>query len=249
MQQSSVTNSDQAWKNYWHELHTLALANPKLSGSIWDWDPAITGAADLERFHTYFNPKLPLIDLGCGKGNQTRYLATHFPNTIGVDVSADAIALARDEGGAHFEILNALMPTDIEIFHHRHGDANVYMRGVLHCIDKEKQQILTNNVSQLLGKSGVLYLLGPSTEMMNYVQQLAQQYGAMPYQLGLVMKHKIDIRGINEAIISGLFPSDRFEILTHGNTYYEEKQVALTPDGKQTIPFRPPLYFSIICKK
>src|SRR5688572_30905432 len=40
---------------------------------------------------------VPIVDLGCGNGRQSRYLARYFDQVIGADVSPSAIELARQE--------------------------------------------------------------------------------------------------------------------------------------------------------
>ena len=38
-----------------------------------------------------------VLDIGCGNGRQTRFLARHFQKVVGVDISAAAVELARRE--------------------------------------------------------------------------------------------------------------------------------------------------------
>ncbi|NED05056.1 class I SAM-dependent methyltransferase, partial [Streptomyces sp. SID6648] len=61
-----------------------------------DAEPALTAGRHLAHFEPHLtDPALPLIDLSCGNGTQTRYLAERFPHVVGADLSAAALEHAR----------------------------------------------------------------------------------------------------------------------------------------------------------
>ncbi|MFF0450846.1 class I SAM-dependent methyltransferase [Streptomyces sp. NPDC004609] len=80
----------EAWEGFWNE----ATGEP---GEVfWDTEPALTAGPHLAIYEPYVDaPALPLLDLGCGNGTQTRFLADRFPLVVGIDLSSAAIELAR----------------------------------------------------------------------------------------------------------------------------------------------------------
>src|SRR5262245_20494622 len=80
-----------SWENYWRDLP------PRPHEAIWDVDPEVTAARHLSIFEQYFNADLPVFDLGCGTGTQTRYLAGRYDRVLGFDFSTAALAVARAE--------------------------------------------------------------------------------------------------------------------------------------------------------
>jgi SAM-dependent methyltransferases related to tRNA (uracil-5-)-methyltransferase len=78
-----------SWENYWSTLSGTP-------GEIfWDADPAHAAQQDLGLFPRLCRPQLPLIDLGCGNGTQTRFLADHFSKVIGTEISPAAVRLPK----------------------------------------------------------------------------------------------------------------------------------------------------------
>ncbi|MBV7334795.1 methyltransferase domain-containing protein [Chloroflexi bacterium TSY] len=124
------------WDNYWRGVQETG---PK-GQVMWDNVPDMASAGDLRRFKEHMNPELPIVDLGCGNGRQTRFLAQHFARVVGVDVSPAAIQKAQAEtapaSNIEFRVLNAINPEEAATFHDEFGDVNIYVRGVLHVIQK-----------------------------------------------------------------------------------------------------------------
>lgn len=119
---------ERAWESFWEDA-------PDGPGAVfWDADPSVTAERHLPHFEGHFDPGLPLVDLGCGNGTQTRFLARHYRRVIGVDLAHAAVARARREdpyGEAAYQRLDGADP-EARRLHDELGDANVYMRGVLH---------------------------------------------------------------------------------------------------------------------
>lgn len=120
----------EAWEGFWRE----ASAEP--GAVFWDAEPVLTVGPHLALFEPYLaDPGLPLVDLGCGNGTQTRYLADRFPHVLGVDLSAAALDHARradPAGQAAYRQLDAAAKEETQALHAELGDTNVYLRGVLH---------------------------------------------------------------------------------------------------------------------
>ena len=69
-----------SWESFWS-------TSTGASGEIyWDADPAHAAQQDLVLFKGHIDPQLPMIDLVCGNGTQTRFLAGHFAKVLGTEI-------------------------------------------------------------------------------------------------------------------------------------------------------------------
>ncbi len=139
----------QAWEGFWSEA-------PEERGAVfWDAEPTLTAARHLALFEPHLtDAQLPLIDLGCGNGTQTRFLADRFPHVVGADLAGAALDRARradPDGRAAYRQLDAADKAEVEALHAELGDANVYLRGVLHQSAAEDRQPLADGLAVLLG--------------------------------------------------------------------------------------------------
>jgi trans-aconitate methyltransferase len=101
----------------------------------------------------------PVVDVGCGNGNQARWLNDRWPAVVGVDASAAAVERARDVHGGHvrFQILNILDASGTRALAEDLGPANVLVRFVLHLQSTpEDRAIATANVRVLTGGEGTV---------------------------------------------------------------------------------------------
>mgnify|MGYP001793987442 CR=1 FL=1 len=148
---ASANRYSTSWEGFWSTLSGT-------SGEIfWDADPAHASQQELGLFQSYIDPQLPLIDLGCGNGTQTRFLAKHFAKVMGTEISPAAIEIARTKNGApniSYRLLDVLCPVDAQALHEEVGDANLYIRGVLHQLSPAKQAHTIESIDQLLGGPG-----------------------------------------------------------------------------------------------
>jgi SAM-dependent methyltransferase len=139
----------------------------------------------------YADPQLPLIDLGCGNGTQTRFLANHFAKVIGTEISPAAVQIARTKHAApnaSYRVLDVLRPDDAQALHEEIGDANVYVRAVLHQLSPSDHATAIQSIERLLGAKGILYLIELSSSAEPFFAQLIQQYGPPP-GLARVFQH------------------------------------------------------------
>jgi SAM-dependent methyltransferase len=203
-----------SWEGYW----STATGAP---GEIfWDADPPHAAQQDLVLFQDYVDPQLPLIDLGCGNGTQTRFLADHFAGVIGTEISPTAVAIAQTKNAApniSYRILDVLCPDDAQALHEEIGDANLYMRTVLHQLSPADHATAIQSIERLLGIRGILYLIELSSAAEPYFTQLIKQYGPPP-GLARVFQHEITPGMLNENDLEALFPPDRFTILCTGQS-------------------------------
>lgn len=203
-----------SWENYWT---TVTGAKGEI---FWDADPIHAAQEDLELLRDHFNPSLPLVDLGCGNGTQTRFLANHFARVIGTEIAPAAVELARKTNGApnvSYRLLDVLRPGDAQRLHQEIGDANLYVRTVLHQLSPTDHKAAVESIEQLLGAAGILYLIELSSAAEPFFAQLIQQYGPPP-GLARVFQHQITPGMLNEKDLATLFPAGRFALLKTGES-------------------------------
>jgi SAM-dependent methyltransferase len=204
-----------SWENFWS---TTTGAPGEI---FWDADPAHASQEDLALFRDFVDPQLPLIDVGCGNGTQTRFLANHFTRVIGTEIAPAAVDLAGKTNGAAnitYRVLDLLQPDDARAVHREIGDANLYLRAVLHQLSPTDQLPAAQSLERLMGARGTLYLLELSSAAEPFFAQLIQQYGPPP-GLARVFQHQITPGLLHEDHLTTLFPADRFTLLKTGPSH------------------------------
>ncbi len=209
---TSVNRYATSWENFWS---TTTGAPGEI---FWDADPAYAAQQDLALFKSHADPHLPLIDLGCGNGTQTRFLANHFAKVIGTEIAPAAVELAERTNGAAnvtYRVLDVLRPDDAAALHGDIGDTNIYMRAVLHQLSRSDHATAVQSIERLLGMEGILYLVELSSEAETFFAKLIAEYGPPP-GLARVFQHQITPGMLHENDLESLFPSDRFTLLDQG---------------------------------
>lgn len=206
-----------SWESFW----STSTGAP---GEIfWDANPAYAAQQDVALFQGTLDPQLPLIDLGCGNGTQTRFLADHFQRVLGTEISPAAVEIARTKHAAaniSYRVLDVLSPDAAQALHEEIGDANVYMRAVLHQLSPADQETAIQSIARLLGTKGTLYLIELSSAAEPFFARLIQQYGPPP-GLARVFQHQITPGMLNENELEKLFPPDRFTLIRTGKSYIQ----------------------------
>ncbi|MET8131501.1 class I SAM-dependent methyltransferase [Streptomyces sp. NPDC005251] len=178
-----------AWEGFWRE------APGEQGGVFWDAEPALTAAVHLALFEPRLTaPDLPLVDLGCGNGTQTRFLADRFPQVVGTDLAPAALDHARTAdptGRARYRLLDVADKTETEALHAELGDANVYMRGVLHQTEPDDRQPLADGLATLVGERGLVFLVELAEAAGPLLRGLAQSPDGPPAKLAPVFRHGI----------------------------------------------------------
>lgn len=234
----TTTNRYQrVWENYWKSL----------SGApgevLWDVPPEQAAALDLAVFVDHVDPSLPMIDIGCGNGTQTRFLAEHFLTVIGTEISSQALAVAaQDDPGSQtgYRLLDLLDHVAVAALHAETGDANLYVRTVLHQLDPSDHAAAAAGIAELIGDQGVAMVVELSSAAESF---LAEMIGgsAPPPQLARVLQHEITPGLLDERDIGALFPPDRFAVLASGPTAIRTCYTA--PGGDQ---MRVPAFFVVL---
>jgi cyclopropane fatty-acyl-phospholipid synthase-like methyltransferase len=233
----SANRYSTSWENFW----STSTGAP---GEIfWDADPSHAAQQDLALFQSHMDPQLPLIDLGCGNGTQTRFLAGHFAKVMGTEISPAAVEIARTKHAApnvSYRVLDVLSPDAAQVLHQEIGDANVYMRAVLHQLSPADHATAIQSIERLLGRKGVLYLVELSSAAEPFFAQLIQQYGPPP-GLARVFQHQITPGMVNENDLDVLFPADRFTLLRTGPSHIHT--VHTLPTGEAV---KVPAFYAIL---
>lgn len=212
----SVTSQyREAWEGFWREA-------PDEQGAVfWDAEPSLTGGVHLALFEPYLaDPGLPLVDLGCGNGTQTRFLADRFAHVVGADVSAGAVDHARrtdHAGEASYRLLDAAEKGEAELLHGELGDANVYMRSVLHHLVADDRQAVVDGMAELLGGRGRALLVELSEAAKPVLQDLAQSPAGPPPKLEPVLRHGIAPSDIADDKIPAYLGAAGLTVLASGD--------------------------------
>ncbi|MFI6638046.1 class I SAM-dependent methyltransferase [Streptomyces sp. NPDC050504] len=203
-----------AWEGFWQEA-------PEGRGTVfWDSEPALTSGVHLALLEPELADRgLPLVDLGCGNGTQTRYLADRLPRVLGVDLSAAAVRQARggDElGEVRFEQLDAADGAAVARLHAELGDANVYVRGVLHQAEEADRQALADAVAVLVGERGRAILVELAEAAGPLLLELAKDPGGPPPKLRPVFEHGIAPGRVADAALLGHIAAAGLDVLASG---------------------------------
>jgi hypothetical protein len=119
------------------------------------------------------------VDVGCGNGNQTRWLNDRWPAVVGVDMSAAAVERARKAHGSHvrFQVLNILDGSGTRALAQDLGPVNMLVRFVLHLQPTpEERGAATANLRVLAGGEGTIVNLEVVNDgtLLDHVTALAE---------------------------------------------------------------------------
>lgn len=204
---------DRHWEKFW-----ATVGKTGQNGEVvWDSTPELAAAEDLPRFQKYMDRTVPILDLGCGNGRQSRYLAQFFDTVIGADVAPSAIDIARkettEEKNVVYRVLDAVSPEQAKRFHDEFGDVNVYIRTVMHVIQKVDRPKFVESLKILLGEKGVLYQIELSSQALNYFRSLpVKGKMGLPPLIERVVQHGVVPVGFETKEQGTLFPESEWEI-------------------------------------
>ncbi|MFJ6739849.1 class I SAM-dependent methyltransferase [Streptomyces sp. NPDC091279] len=203
----------ESWEGYWRATSDTP------GEAIWDIDPALSAVPHSELLLPHADTSLPVVDLGCGNGTQTRYLATLFPRAIGVDLSQAAIDHARradPAGVAEFEQLNLVDRDAVLALRERIGDANIYMRAVIHQSEPQDRAAVADAVATLLGSRGRAFVTELTHASKAVLQQAMQDPGGPPEKLRRVFTHGLKPADAEDMEIPDLLHAAGLTVLASG---------------------------------
>jgi hypothetical protein len=141
---------------------------------------------------------------------------------VGLDVSKEAIAIAKNEHhekSVDFDVLDATDINKASIIHGKYGDANIYMRGVLHQILDEDRKAFQATLIHLMGNKGKLYCIEVADNIRNYFEQSNENFSQLPSSMRQVFLSNLPPKGLSLETIDDFFPSDRFQVSNCGKSY------------------------------
>ncbi|MBJ7904042.1 methyltransferase domain-containing protein [Streptomyces sp. DSM 110735] len=214
------------WESYWEET-------PDEGGSaIWDADPSLSAGPHSELLLPHADSDRVIVDLGCGNGTQTRYLATRFARAVGVDLSHAAVDHARraaKDNAVEFEQLDLTDAEAVRDLHARLGDSNVYMRAVIHQSEPEARPAVAAAVAELIGSAGRAFVVELTSESREVLQRAAGGPDGPPPKLRRVFQHRLKPADAPDEEIPRLLGEAGLEILATGETVLP--QTEHFPDG------------------
>jgi SAM-dependent methyltransferase len=217
----SPRDQGMAWDRFWASIQCTGPDGEVL------WDAASADELNGVRARAlaHMAMSLPVVDVGCGNGRFSRLLAGSFPQVLGIDVSAHAVRRAEDESGdvdnVMYRVLDASAPDAGKQLFDELGEANVFMRGVLHVLDAEQRKRTAANLRDLIGQRGVVYF-AETNYAGDPLDQLVAQ-GATPTKMPEPLRKCIAAglkppRHFGEAQLAALFPPMYWETLDSGPT-------------------------------
>ncbi len=203
------------WDWFWSSITTTGDGGDVL------WDSDDTGEALRYRalLETHADPRLPVVDIGCGNGRFSRMLAGTFPRVVGVDVSAAAIARARFETGPTAGVSYlALDVTEAgageRLRAELGGDANVFVRGVLHVLPAPARRAVASTVAALAGARGAVLIAETDYRgsRLGYLELLGAGPRGLPPALARIVRSGLPApTPFGAAELEDCFPPDRWE--------------------------------------
>ncbi|MGW7414477.1 class I SAM-dependent methyltransferase [Streptomyces sp. NPDC054863] len=204
-----------AWEGFWQE------APDRVGGVLWDAEPALTAGIHLALFEPHMTEAaLPVVDLGCGNGTQTLFLADRFSRVAGLDLAPSAIARARrsdPQGQVRFAVADATESGDVRQLHRELGDAQVYLRSVLHQCESADRGPVAAAVAALVGERGRAFVVEPAEAAGRILRELARHPDGPPPKLRPVFAHGIVPGLMPDAEVPGLFRAAGLDVLASGS--------------------------------
>jgi SAM-dependent methyltransferase len=206
-----------AWESYWQETSDAP------GEAIWDSAPALASVPHTELLLPHADAARTIVDLGCGNGTQTRYLATRFAHAVGVDLSHAAVDHARraaeeDGSAAEFQQLDLTDSEAVRALHSRLGDSHVYMRAVIHQSEPHARVAVASAVAELIGARGRAFVVELTSASRQVLQRAAEGPAGPPPKLRRVFHHGLKPADAADEEIPRLLREVGLTILDSGDT-------------------------------
>ncbi|WP_381557066.1 class I SAM-dependent methyltransferase [Streptomyces eurythermus] len=215
-----------AWESFWSETSDAR------GEAIWDCDPALSAAPHSELLLPHADPGRTIVDLGCGNGTQTRYLATRFARAVGVDLSHAAVEHARRAAGdvpVEFQQLDLTDTDAVRALHRRLGDSHVYMRAVIHQSEPAARPAVAAAVAEIIGTEGRAFVVELTSGSRDVLSRAAAGPAGPPPKLRRVFQHGLKPADAPDDEIPRLFTEAGLTVLADGKTALP--QTEYLPDG------------------
>ncbi|MCF3134109.1 class I SAM-dependent methyltransferase [Streptomyces olivochromogenes] len=208
-----------AWESFWRDISDAP------GEAIWDSDPSLTAVPHSELLLPFADTTRTIVDLGCGNGTQTRYLASRFARAVGVDLSHAAIEHARraaaDDAGdeaVEFEQLDLTDAEAVRALHGRVGDSHVYMRAVIHQSEPQARALVAGAVAEIIGSGGRAFVVELTSGSRQVLRRAAADPDGPPPKLRRVFHHGLKPAEAEDEEIPKLLREAGLDILATGET-------------------------------
>lgn len=227
-----------AWDRFWSGIQKTGKGGDII------WDSASTAELDdlREKLRSHMDLKLPVIDIGTGNGRQACMFAGEFPKVIGVDVSPAAISRAREAAAGlanvEFHVADASARGALRPIPKVDGPANVHIRGVFHVLDDAGRRALVQNIRNIVGKLGTLYIFETNIEgnPLDHLEFQGATLTSMPDPLRRCIAAGIRPPAhFGDEQLRTYFPSQDWEVVesgktvAHGIPLHEGRDIELIP--------------------
>ncbi|MDT0449090.1 class I SAM-dependent methyltransferase [Streptomyces hesseae] len=219
-----------AWEGYW------GASSGAPGEAIWDSEPETAAEAHPALLALPGELPLPVVDLGCGNGTRTRWLAGHFPRAIGVDLSWAAVEHARradPEGLAAYERLDLVDTAAVRALHERLGDSHVYLRAVIHQSDPEDRPAVAAAVAELVGARGRAFVVELEPAAKDVIAEAAGASGGTAEKFRRVFEHDLRPAAASGGEVAGLLRGAGLAIRAEGAT--ELAMTGFHADGRRIL--------------
>ncbi|MGW4564198.1 class I SAM-dependent methyltransferase [Streptomyces sp. NPDC004561] len=227
-------NYRSAWESYWRETSDAP------GEAIWDSDPSLSAEPHTALFLPHADPARTVVDLGCGNGTQTRYLATRFARAVGVDLSHAAVEHARraaDGQAVEFQQLDLTDADAVRVLHDRLGDSNVYMRAVIHQSEPQARGAVAAAVAEIVGGEGRAFVVELTSGSRDVLKHAASQSGGPGPKLQRVFHHGLKPADADDEEIPRLLGEAGLSVLVSGETTVPQTEY-LTDGTRIDLPAR-----------
>jgi SAM-dependent methyltransferase len=233
----------QAWQRYWAGVSTTGSRGDVL----WDVDADDEFTRYRELLVGHMDRTLPVIDLGCGNGRFTRWLATVFPLAVGVDVAAAAVERARLESdgtaGVEFRAVDVTAAAAVAALAADYGPVNVFVRGVLHVLNRSSQRRLAAGAHTLVGGTGRLLLAETAFRGsgLQYIESLGAGPRGIPMPLARAIGGLPRPGAFGAAERAACFPAAQWAVLAE-----EDTLIRAVPMRSVDVPELIPGYLAVL---
>ncbi len=221
------------WESYWSSVDKDKTGQD--GEVLWDSQDFAEFEKTFPHFDHLADKSLPMLDLGCGNGSWSRFLAVRYERVIGVDISSAAIEIAREQAkeldNVEFQVGNLVDPEVAKSLHEQYGELNIFMRTVFHLIRNSDRPVFMRNLEMLLGENGVLHQVETDGRVLEYMLDRPDNKTptGLPSPMHKVIEHGILPHGFGASDQQRWFTPDRWEVLESGSAYIHTIKL---PDGR-----------------
>lgn len=228
------------WERFWGDL-------PAGEPPVWETDPIHAAERDVKTMAAHADMSLPLVDVGCGTGTQTRAFARHLSRVLGVDFSPAAVNRARsgpqagEPGRLGFLQLDLRSRAQVDDLAGEIAPCNLYMRSVLHQMPPDDRVTALQAAGQLLGPGGVLMSVELTPEVAKLRRHFVERPEGPPPRMARTERYNLAVADWDDGELPGLPERGGLRVLERGDTVMVMSE---TIDGS---PVRLPMLYQLCC--